>query len=119
MNSQKRDHDFKRPDRTLYQHFDNSSDADYALDIPDSDMEPTIPRGSTVLIQRTDTVAEGDIALVIHDGQLLCRRLIGDPFGNIYFVCDNPDSGKESIMVRRDDIKNTICFGRVCKILQP
>lgn len=93
--------------------------ADFSLDILSDEMEPTIPVGSTVFIRRGSTAAAGDIVLIMHNGAVLCRRMVDDPFGNIYFVCDNPDRAEDSIMVRRDDIQNTVCFGTVSGIQSP
>lgn len=92
---------------------------DFSLDIQGREMEPTIPSGSTVFISRGSTAAAGDIVLVMHEGKIICRRMVDDPFGNIYFVCDNPDFAGDSIMIRRGDVKNIVCFGTVSRIQQP
>lgn len=99
--------------------FSPSGEADFSLVIPGSEMEPTIPAGSTVYIHRCSTAAPGDIVLIMHDGNILCRRMVDDPFGNIYFICDNPDYAPNSIMIRRDAVGSTVCFGTVCQITIP
>lgn len=98
---------------------DTQHSGDFSLDIQGSKMEPTIPSGSTVFISRGSMAAAGDIVLVMHGGKIICRRMVDDPFGNIYFVCDNPDFANDSIMIRRDDVKNIVCFGTVSRIEQP
>jgi len=98
---------------------DGLQEADFSIDFAGDEMSPTIPSGSRVFLRRCSTPREGDIVLILHQGALLCRRLVGDPFGNVYLICDNPDFARDSITVRREDVGSMVCFGTVCAVQPP
>lgn len=50
--------------------------ADYAMTVQDSSLEPYFSQGDYVLIQKTDSVRNGDMAVFYFNGNLICRQCL-------------------------------------------
>ena len=48
--------------------------ADYAVNISGESMEPTVQNKSTVFVQRTQDVSDGDIGIFVVNNQVMCKR---------------------------------------------
>ena len=48
--------------------------ADYAVNISGESMEPTVQNKSTVFVQRTQDISDGDIGVFVVNNQVMCKR---------------------------------------------
>ena len=50
------------------------ADADYAVEISGKSMQPTIMDKSTVFVEATEVLSDGDIGIFVVDGEVMCKR---------------------------------------------
>ena len=50
------------------------ADADYAVKISGKSMQPTIMDKSTVFVEATEVLSDGDIGIFVVDGEVMCKR---------------------------------------------
>ena len=50
------------------------ADADYAVKISGKSMQPTIMDKSTVFVEATEVLSDGDIGVFVVDGEVMCKR---------------------------------------------
>ncbi len=91
----------------------SNTEADYALRISGSSMEPTLHDQAIVLVKKTEEISNRDIAIVSVDGQLMCKRFEKRGRGE-FLVPDNKESDYR-------EYSNTNCtsfsvFGKVIEI---
>ena len=54
------------------------ADADYAVKISGKSMQPTIMDKSTVFVEATEVLSDGDIGIFVVDGEVMCKRFRED-----------------------------------------
>lgn len=92
-------------------------DADFAVTISGSSMEPTLPNGSVLLVQVAQELDNGDIGIFIIDGGSMCKRYNRHDDGVVILTPDNDSGEYDSIQI--DSNMTYIIQGRVVAIHEP
>ena len=66
------------------------ADADYAVKISGKSMQPTIMDKSTVFVEATEVLSDGDIGIFVVDGEVMCKRYREDG-ARVWLQPDNSD----------------------------
>ena len=66
------------------------ADADYAVKISGKSMQPTIMDKSTVFVEATEVLSDGDIGVFVVDGEVMCKRYREDG-ERVWLQPDNSD----------------------------
>ena len=66
------------------------ADADYAVKISGKSMQPTIMDKSTVFVEATKVLSDGDIGIFVVDGEVMCKRYREDG-ERVWLQPDNSD----------------------------
>ena len=66
------------------------ADADYAVKISGKSMQPTIMDKSTVFVEATKVLSDGDIGVFVVDGEVMCKRYREDG-ARVWLQPDNSD----------------------------
>ena len=66
------------------------ADADYAVKISGKSMQPTIMDKSTVFVEATKVLSDGDIGIFVVDGEVMCKRYREDG-ARVWLQPDNSD----------------------------
>ena len=64
------------------------ADADYAVEISGKSMQPTIMDKSTVFVEATEVLSDGDIGIFVVDGEVMCKRY-REEGGKVWLQPDN------------------------------
>lgn len=86
--------------------------ADFAVKIDGDSMEPYIPDGSVVYVNR-DPLANGDVGIFFYDGDMLCKQYYRDEWGNVHLLSLNRAREDADRFIPEDSELVLICQGRV------
>ena len=86
--------------------------ADLAVRIQGDSMEPFIPDGSVVYVNR-DPLANGDVGIFCVDGEMLCKQYVQDGLGMVYLFSLNRRRSDMDILLPPSSGRSLVCFGRV------
>ena len=90
------ENDFENPEIVLYSQYDNDSFIVTSKGMGIS-MEPTLKSGSTLVLNKTHDVHEGDIVVADSDEHgMICKRVAKIDGNRIYLVSDNKGGTYES-----------------------
>ncbi len=87
--------------------------ADFCIDIDGDSMEPYIHDRQRVYVQRDTELREFDVGIFFVDGDVYCKQWCQDHVGNLYLLSANPKREDANILIRRDSVRNVVCFGKV------
>ena len=87
--------------------------ADFAVRIAGDSMEPLIPDGSRVYVERTNELLPGDVGIFFADGDMKCKQFTQDSFGNIYLLSLNRDRADADTVIPASSGVTVFCFGKV------
>lgn len=86
------------------------AEADYALVLGDSAMEPLLHRGQTVYVSCRAALREQDVGLFLVDGQVYCRRWCEDYSGAMVLLGGDE---KDCVYLNREQRRRCLCLGKV------
>ena len=86
--------------------------ADFAVRIQGDSMEPHIPDGSVVYVNR-DPLADGDVGIFCVDGDTLCKQYHRDAMGITYLFSLNRRRADADVVFGSTSGRSLVCFGRV------
>jgi repressor LexA len=89
------------------------SKADFAAHIQGDSMEPYIPDGSIVLVQRGNTLSAGDVGLFFVDGDMKCKQYCQDITGTIYLFSLNRARSDADVVINASSGITLLCLGKV------
>ena len=87
--------------------------ADFAVRIAGDSMEPLIPDGSRVYVERTNELIPGDVGIFFADGDMKCKQFTQDSFGNIYLLSLNRERADADTVITASSGVTVFCFGKV------
>lgn len=87
--------------------------ADFMVRIQGDSMEPYIKNGDTVYVQRDTTLVDMDVGIFFLDGDVYCKQICQDSYGNIYLLSANPKRQALNKTILRNSTSTFICFGKV------
>lgn len=85
---------------------------DFALRVSGDSMEPNIPDESTILVKKSDDIAEGEIGAFYLNGAVYCKRLTYKN-GKVFLCSDNPKY--KPIEVHEED--RLTPYGRIVQVV--
>ena len=86
--------------------------AEFAVRIQGDSMEPFIPDGGVVYVNR-DPLQNGDVGIFCVDGEILCKQYYRDPLEMVYLFSLNRARADADVVLPRDSGRSLVCFGRV------
>ena len=92
---------------------DVPANADFAVRIHGSSMEPYIRDGDTIYVERTSELNVGDVGIFSIDGSMYCKLYYIDSSGNMTLVSANPDYAESNVFVSAESNISVECCGRV------
>lgn len=87
--------------------------ADFAVRIQGSSMSPYIKDGDTVYVQRDTSLEDFDVGIFYLDGDMYCKQICVDVYGNVYLLSANPKKENLNKTVSHDSTSTLICYGKV------
>jgi phage repressor protein C with HTH and peptisase S24 domain len=87
--------------------------ADFAVVIQGSSMEPYIFDGDTVFVKKQYELGVGDVGIFSVDGAMYCKIFYIDDKGNLTLVSANPELKESNVRVNADSDTNVVCCGKV------
>ena len=87
--------------------------ADFAVRIQGSSMSPYIKDGDTVYVQRDTSLEDFDVGIFYLDGDMYCKQICVDHYGNVYLLSANPKKENLNKTVSHDSTSTLICYGKV------
>ena len=97
-------------------------DADYAVDIDGSSMEPYIHDGDMVFVKKDTDLMIGDVGIFCVDGAMYCKQYFIDDDRNLILVSANPALRHTNVFVPVDSGSSVTTCGKVlldCKLELP
>lgn len=91
------------------------NDVFFALKIKDNSMEPRIAEGDTVIVRQQNDVESGDVAVVLADGEVSCRKVIKHTDG-IVLMANNPNYRPRIFTASEFDRKSFVIIGRIVEL---
>lgn len=85
-------------------------EADFALVLGDSAMEPLLHRGQTVYVSCRMPLREGDVGLFLTEGQVYCRRWYEDYNGALVLLGGDE---RDCLYLDREQRRRCLCLGKV------
>ena len=92
--------------------------AEFGVRIQGDSMEPYIPDGSVVYVNR-DPLSNGDVGIFWVDGDMLCKQYVRDKLGMVYLFSLNRARADADVVLPRDSGRSLVCFGRVLLPVRP
>ncbi len=92
---------------------DTPSGADFCITIRGDSMEPFIPDGSLVYVQRGAALEEFEPGVFFVDGDVYCKQWCTDYAGTLYLLSANPLRQDANLVIPRDSGRVCVCFGKV------
>ena len=92
---------------------DTPAGADFCISIRGDSMEPFIPDGSLVYVQRGAPLKEFEPGVFFVDGDVFCKQWCTDYAGTLHLLSANPLRQDANIDIPRDSGRVCICFGKV------
>lgn len=89
------------------------ADADFCITASGDSMEPYIPDGSLVYVQRGAPLAEFDPGVFFVGGDVLIKQWCVDSEGTLYLLSANPAREAANRMIRASSAETVVCFGKV------
>lgn len=86
--------------------------ADFAVRIEGDSMEPYIPDGSTVYVNR-DPLKSGDVGIFFLDGDMLCKQYVRNEEGDVWLLSLNRARADADRHISGDSGLTIACYGRV------
>lgn len=86
--------------------------ADFAVRINGDSMEPYLPDKSIQLCRKGDP-ADGDVAVLLVDGEFLCKQVCKDSFNNLYLFSLNRARQDADQTIWHNSERTVSCFGTV------
>ena len=86
--------------------------AEFAVRIQGDSMEPHIPDGSVVYVNR-EALQNGDVGIFCVDGDMLCKQYYRDPLGMTYLFSLNRSRADADVLFSLGTYRTLVCFGRV------
>ena len=100
-----------------YEEIPRSSDtpagADFCITVRGDSMEPFIPDGSLVYVQRGAPLQEFEPGIFFVDGDVFCKQWCTDYSGTLHLLSANPLRQDANIVIPRDSGRVCVCFGKV------
>lgn len=87
--------------------------ADFCITIRGDSMEPFIPDGSLVYVQRGAHLQEFDVGVFYVDGDVFCKQWCVDYAGTLHLLSANPAREDANISIPKEANRSCICFGKV------
>lgn len=87
--------------------------ADFAVNISGTSMEPIINDGDTVFVQATTELNIGDVGIFSVDGSMYCKQYYIDQDGNVTLVSANPQMRHTNVYLPAESNHEFKCFGKV------
>lgn len=87
------------------------------IKISGDSMEPTLKKGSWVLVHRLDQLRHEGIFIFLHDNELRCKRIQKDSLGGIFLLSDNPKYKEEYFSKETSQLGELILLGEVVGVL--
>lgn len=92
-------------------------EADFAVPISGTSMEPYIHDGDTVYVQSAKSMPgelrNGEIGIFSVDGALYCKQYFRDELGNVYLLSANPDMRESNISLSASGGSSLTVYGKV------
>ena len=89
-------------------------EADFCLTLDDDCMEPYLPCGQRICVQRsTGGLREFEAGLFYVDGKIYCRQWCVDYVGTLHLLCANPAREAQNLSIPRGSGRHVFCCGRV------
>ena len=85
---------------------------EYLLRVNGHSMEPSIPDGSVVYVNR-DPLKAGDVGIFCVDGDIFCKQYYKDPAGTVYLFSLNRARADADVVLTAGSGRTLACFGRV------
>lgn len=86
--------------------------AEFAVRIQGDSMEPLIPDGSVVYVNR-EALQNGDVGIFCVDGDMLCKQYYRDSLGMTYLFSLNRKRADADVLLSLGTNRTLVCFGRV------
>ena len=86
--------------------------AEFAVRIQGDSMEPFIPDGGVVYVNR-DPLQNGYVGIFCVDGEILGKQYYRDPLEMVYLFSLNRARADADVVLPRDSGRSLVCFGRV------
>lgn len=96
--------------------------ADFCITVRGDSMEPFIPDGSLVYVQRGAHLQEFDVGVFYVDGDVFCKQWCVDFVGTLHLLSANPKREDANISIPKEAGRTCVCFGKVLlphKLPQP
>ena len=93
---------------------DDNDCADFCLTAQDDGLAPLIVKGDTVIAHTQDEVLNGDIAVIVIDGQTFLKRIFYANQGLI-ITTNNPQI--EPIIIEESEKKNIRIIGKAISVI--
>ena len=91
---------------------DSDSNAEFAIKINGDSMEPYLHDGS-IALGKKGTPKDGDVAVLIVDGEFLVKQVVEDSIGNLYLFSLNRSRSDADRTLWAKDEHSVMCFGTV------
>ena len=92
--------------------------AEFAVRIQGDSMEPYIPDGGVVYVNR-DPLVNGDVGIFCVDGEMLCKQYYRDKLEMVYLFSLNRARASADVVLPADSGRSLVCFGRVMLSARP
>lgn len=89
------------------------AEADFAIPISGSSMEPLIHDGDIVYVKRQNHLNIGEIGIFNVDGTTYCKMFYTDGEGNTTLISANPKMQSSNIFIAKDSNSTVVCHGKV------
>lgn len=87
--------------------------ADFCITVRGDSMEPYIPDGSLVYVQRGAALKEFEPGIFFVDGDVFCKQWCTDYAGTLHLLSANPKREDANLHISRDSGRVCVCFGKV------
>lgn len=92
---------------------DVPTEANYAVTVQGSSMEPYIRDGETVFVQSCEELRPGDVGIFAVDGATVCKQYYPRPDGTLMLLSANPALRQTNVVVGPDSGVSVTIQGRV------
>ena len=89
------------------------AEADFAIPISGSSMEPLIHDGDIVYVKRQNHLNIGEIGIFNVDGTTYCKMFYTDGEGNTTLISANPKMQSSNVFIAKDSNSTVVCHGKV------
>ena len=87
--------------------------ADFSIRISGDSMEPYIPDGSRVFVQRDVSLSDFDVGIFYYNGDVYCKQFCASLPGHVHLLSANPLREDANVYIGPEESASLVCFGKV------